>query len=153
MVLAGPFFFRVRDALFLPPPNRKIKHARFAGGAFPQTRASPRPLRGKSIENSVFSYFPLARRAVRFFPSLYNVFSFRSLAALPGRAPIITPFNVVSSMRGFGASAKRGEKGKKIKFNAKRRGGKIKKKNGAAGRLARGAFQKKRVRRVVCAPT
>ncbi len=107
----GASFFRVRDALFLPPPNRKIKHARFAGGAFPQTRASPRPLRDKSIENLFFSYFPLARRAVRFFPSLYHVFSFRSLAALPGRAPIITPFNVVSLLRGFGASAKRGEKG------------------------------------------
>ena len=106
----GASFFRVRDALFLPPPNMKIKHARFAGGAFPQTRASPRPLRGKSIE-FVFAYYPLARRAVRFFPSLYYVFSFRSLAALPGRAPIITPFNVVSLLRGFGASAKRGEKG------------------------------------------
>ena len=113
MLLAGSLFFRVRDVLFLPPPNMKIKHARFAGGAFPQTRASPRPLRGKSIENFFFSYFPLARRAVRFFPSLYHVFSFRSLAALPGRAPIITPFNVVSLLRGFGASAKRGEKGEK----------------------------------------
>ena len=70
MVLAGPLFFRVRDVLFLPPPNMKIKHARFAGGAFPQTRASPRPPRGKSIEDLFFSYFPLARRAVRFFPSL-----------------------------------------------------------------------------------
>ena len=105
----GASFFRVRDALFLPPPNMKIKHARFAGGAFPQTRASPRPLRGKST--FFLKYFPLARRAVRFFPSLYNVFSFRSLAALPGRAPTITPFNVVSLLRGFGASAKRGEKG------------------------------------------
>ena len=91
----------------------KIKRARFAGGAFPQTRASPRPLRGKSIGNYFFSYFPLARRAVRFFPSFYHVLSFRSLAALPGRAPIITPFNVVSLLRGFGASAKRGEKGEK----------------------------------------
>ena len=110
MVLAEPFF-RVRDALFVPPPNMKIKHARFAGGAFPQTRASPRPLRGKSIENFFFFIFsPRASRGA-FFPSLYNVFSFRSLAALPGRAPIITPFNVVSLLRGFGASAKRGEKG------------------------------------------
>ena len=106
----GASFSRVRDALFPPPPNMQIKHARFAGGAFPQTRASPRPLRGKSIENLFFSYVPLARRAVRFFPSLYKVFFFLSLAALPGRAPIITPFNVVSLLRGFGASEKRGEK-------------------------------------------
>ena len=111
MVLAGPLFFRVRDALFLPPPNMKIKHARFAGGAFPQTRASPRPLRGKSIENQFFFHIFPSRVARCVFPSLYNVLSFRSLAALPGRAPIITPFNVVSLLRGFGASAKRGEKG------------------------------------------
>ena len=110
MLLAGSLFFRVRDALFLPPPNMKIKHARFAGGAFPQMRASPRPLRGNSIYIYFFIFSPRASRGA-FFPSLYNVFSFRSLAALPGRAPIITPFNAVSPLRGFGASATRGEKG------------------------------------------
>ena len=55
-------------------------------------------------------YFSLVRRAERNLQPLYWIFSFRPLAAPPGPAPRIPPFNIVSPMRGFGASAKRGGK-------------------------------------------
>ena len=106
MALAEPFFFRVRDALFVPPPNRNTKHARFAGGALLVTRASPRPPRGKCIEILCFLHFTLARRAERKLLCTYNVFAFLSFAVLLGPLRIFYVLNAVSLLRGFAASEK-----------------------------------------------
>ena len=99
--------------IFLRPLRWRWRCNGRASDAPLEKSSSPRPPRGKSIEILCFSYFFLARRAERNLPPLYHVFSFRPLAAPPGPAPIIPPFNVVSPMRGFGASAKRGEKWEK----------------------------------------
>ena len=110
MALAEPFFFRVRDALFVPPLNRNTKHARFAGGALLVTRASPRPPRGKCIEILCSLHFTLARRAERKLLCTYHVFASRLFAVPPGPAPKNTVLYIFSLLRGFGASEKRGGK-------------------------------------------
>ena len=100
MALAEPFFFRVRDALFVPPLNRNTKHARFASGASLERRAPTREKEGRYAPIRGVSHF-LARtsRGAKFASSLLFL-RFGPVAVPRGVALQISPPSLL--LKSFG---------------------------------------------------
>ena len=95
--LAGPLFFRVRDAHFVLPLYMNTKHARFASGASRGNLAAPCPKGGKGTptkKNFVFSFY---ETHTRFFLCLYLVPSQRRGAVFFPPPGLTRAFNTDST--------------------------------------------------------